>query len=568
MRWRVPGNGVFGGHVPVMRQLLPANKTGPVLDFGCGDGLLLAVAQSLGYGDLTGVDISRALLKKAAQRTSAKLHHADGLEFLKASPNGAFEAIIAFDILEHLTRPELLETSREISRTLKPGGRLIVRVPNGGSAYSGPIYWSDLTHERLFTRGAFVQLLKPLGFEHIEALEIAPVGVYGLKSGLQAALWHIFRAMTVLRIAAETGRFRGHILTINLHIKVTRRHPFRDDPGQIGAAPFPHPPIVINMCKNKLLFSGAFSNKIGQHHLLFVRRTCILLQRGKVFAADALLGRFLPRLGPPVATQAASFVLNPILELRVWFPSSASLFSGSAMPVAAHCCGVREGGRDCRQISGDLRKSICLADSPLVHIESPAHFDLHGMILTRRVAIMFGDEPPGIRFVAPYIIAAVAQFIFDEIDKISRATRSVAISHHEIRPSRRIPQFEQRSLTLSQQPRWHGMAIDQDRNTKNLQRPVDQSAQARMIGFVEFFNAFQRFPNRNAAGINFLRLADDARDCPKPAGHAQGAGVGECGQFTIEHAGVQFVRFPVEIEIGAGKPCSNEGRTKRRGTAK
>jgi hypothetical protein len=24
--------------------------------------------------------------------------------------------------------------------------------------------------------------------------------------------------MTVLRIAAETGRFRGHILTINLHV--------------------------------------------------------------------------------------------------------------------------------------------------------------------------------------------------------------------------------------------------------------------------------------------------------------------------------------------------------------
>lgn len=37
----------------------------------------------------------------------------------------------------------------------------------------------------------------------------------------------------------------------------------------------------------------------------FVRRTCILLQRGKIVAADALLGRFLPRLGPLVATQAA-----------------------------------------------------------------------------------------------------------------------------------------------------------------------------------------------------------------------------------------------------------------------
>ena len=52
--------------------------------------------------------------------------------------------------------------------------------------------------------------------------------------------------------------------------------------------------------------------KFTQNHLtllIFVRRTCMLLRRGKTFAADALLGRFLPRLGPLVATQAASFVL-------------------------------------------------------------------------------------------------------------------------------------------------------------------------------------------------------------------------------------------------------------------
>jgi hypothetical protein len=60
--------------------------------------------------------------------------------------------------------------------------------------------------------------LRPLGFEHIEALEIGPVEVHGLKSGIQAALWHFFRAMTVLRIAAESGQLRGHILTVNLHI--------------------------------------------------------------------------------------------------------------------------------------------------------------------------------------------------------------------------------------------------------------------------------------------------------------------------------------------------------------
>ena len=44
------------------------------------------------------------------------------------------------------------------------------------------------------------------------------MGVHGLKSGLQAAVWHLFRALTVLRIASETGQLRSHILTANLHV--------------------------------------------------------------------------------------------------------------------------------------------------------------------------------------------------------------------------------------------------------------------------------------------------------------------------------------------------------------
>ncbi len=39
------------------------------------------------------------------------------------------------------------------------------------------------------------------------------------------------------------------------------------------------------------------AKKIGQTLLLFVHRTCILLRCGKIVAADALFGCFLPRLG-------------------------------------------------------------------------------------------------------------------------------------------------------------------------------------------------------------------------------------------------------------------------------
>src|ERR1700730_14440253 len=57
-----------------------------------------------------------------------------------------------------------------------------------------------------------------------------------------------------------------------------------------------------------------FPKKIGRTLLLFVHRTYILLRCGKPLAADAHFGRFLPRLGPLVATQEASFL--------VYFPLS------------------------------------------------------------------------------------------------------------------------------------------------------------------------------------------------------------------------------------------------------
>jgi hypothetical protein len=54
---------------------------------------------------------------------------------------------------------------------------------------------------------------------------------------------------------------------------------------------------------------SSFPKKSGRTPLLFVHRTFILLRCGKPLAADTLLGCFLPRLGPLVATQAASFLV-------------------------------------------------------------------------------------------------------------------------------------------------------------------------------------------------------------------------------------------------------------------
>jgi SAM-dependent methyltransferase len=202
---------------PLLRKGLPADTKARILDFGCGDGVLLSVAEKLGYGNLVGIDLSQALIERARRRTSAELHFGDGMDYLRASPDGAFDAIIAFDVFEHLTRPELLATSREIVRALAPGGRLLLRVPNGASPFFGDIFYGDITHERPYTKESLTMVLAPLGFENIEAMEVAPVP-HGLKSTIRAILWKLYRSAAILRMATETGSFEDRILTANMFL--------------------------------------------------------------------------------------------------------------------------------------------------------------------------------------------------------------------------------------------------------------------------------------------------------------------------------------------------------------
>lgn len=93
--------------------------------------------------------------------------------------------------------------------------------------------------------------------------------------------------------------------------------------------------------------------KIGQQGLRFVQCTSILLRRDNVVVADALLGRFLPRLGPLVVTQAASFVSVPLRALNshplpwnLLRSATLSFFAGKLLSAGAGYVTPLRPGRD------------------------------------------------------------------------------------------------------------------------------------------------------------------------------------------------------------------------------
>ena len=99
------------------------NHPKKILDLGCGTGSTLLKLKDWGWA--VGIDISPLALSYCQQNGVGPLVQAAAQE--TPFKTGSFDLVLALDLLEHLDND--LETLREISRVLKPGGYLLVTVP-------------------------------------------------------------------------------------------------------------------------------------------------------------------------------------------------------------------------------------------------------------------------------------------------------------------------------------------------------------------------------------------------------------------------------------------------------
>jgi 2-polyprenyl-3-methyl-5-hydroxy-6-metoxy-1,4-benzoquinol methylase len=110
--------------IEAMRELVTQNVAAGsrILDVGVGTGTMLAPLE--GY-ERYGLDISLAYLKEAQSRLEEVcLSRIETAPFADAS----FDAIVTTDVLEHVLG--LDRAVEQLTRMLKPGGVLIVNVPN------------------------------------------------------------------------------------------------------------------------------------------------------------------------------------------------------------------------------------------------------------------------------------------------------------------------------------------------------------------------------------------------------------------------------------------------------
>jgi 2-polyprenyl-3-methyl-5-hydroxy-6-metoxy-1,4-benzoquinol methylase len=196
-----------------IRPLLPPPAAGPVVDLGCGRGELVQLMQADGF-DAEGIDISPEQAALARAAGVARVRQGDFRAILATHP-AHYAAITATDLLEHLTKPEVLQTFDDAAAALAPGGVFVGRVPNAVSPLGGHIRDGDFTHQTSFTVRSIRQLAAAAGFDAVLSRAAPPVA-HGLASAARVTIWQVVSACYRIALAVETGVLRGHIVTQNL----------------------------------------------------------------------------------------------------------------------------------------------------------------------------------------------------------------------------------------------------------------------------------------------------------------------------------------------------------------
>ena len=158
---------------------------GSVLDIGCGPGVLINQMRSRGWR-VRGTERSPSAAQQARDVFHLDVSAVDVDELVAAG--ATYDSVVLWHVAEHLHTPEV--TVRAIARLLRPGGVLLVAVPNFGSpeARIGRARWFHLDvprHLVHFTPATLTAILDATGFRPVKVTHLVPE--YDLFSFVQTA---------------------------------------------------------------------------------------------------------------------------------------------------------------------------------------------------------------------------------------------------------------------------------------------------------------------------------------------------------------------------------------------
>lgn len=189
---------------------LPGDRAARIVDLGCGHGYAIVALQKAGFAQITGLDPDEGQVRVAVQHGLPVEHAPDPMAWLRNRP-AAHDVVLLLDVLEHVPRAAQREFLEAIAGGLKPGGRLVLTVPNAAASLASYWRYNDYTHTSGFTTASLDFLLTHAGFSRKTFAEIEL-----LPPGWSVRAWALrfFRLWRRLELVAEFGREGGRAVPV------------------------------------------------------------------------------------------------------------------------------------------------------------------------------------------------------------------------------------------------------------------------------------------------------------------------------------------------------------------
>lgn len=137
-----------------------------ILDVGCGFGFALGALRKLGYEHTLGLELSREQAEVARRAGHQVVLTEDSRAWMRSNPV-RFDFVVLFDVLEHVPVGIQIDFLRALHTVLRPGGKLLLTVPNANAILNARWRYNDYTHHSSFTEHSLFFVLRNAGFETI-----------------------------------------------------------------------------------------------------------------------------------------------------------------------------------------------------------------------------------------------------------------------------------------------------------------------------------------------------------------------------------------------------------------
>lgn len=206
----------------LIEPLVPSDRSGSVLDVGCGFGFALRALRDLGFHSIEGIEISTQQAERCRNAGFRVEVVSDTIAWLKER-KGTFNCVLLLDVLEHVPVPVQIEFLRAVCECLRPGGRIVLTVPNANSILAPRYRYNDYTHHSSFTEHSLYFVLKNAGFSTVDIEASKGIGRFPRKvwtrGGRSAARRWIVRWCWLQVFKAELPWERLDEISFELNLK-------------------------------------------------------------------------------------------------------------------------------------------------------------------------------------------------------------------------------------------------------------------------------------------------------------------------------------------------------------